>query len=386
MLLPFQTQRVTTRSLLTQSIKSVGTTSLVATLMVGVSLPVFAQQTPNPYGKIELGKSEYEVQEEQGSVSIWAKRMDGSTGQMMVKYGTTGASAKAGEDYVPASGTLTWADGDKEPKEIMIQLHDDQEVEDPEMFYVTLLDDPGNPSTTAGGTPQNFGQRITAKVHIKDSDKKTSTTPPPPPPATAIESGMQQLVFKNTVVVTRTTIITTGTLRFGVSVWKYTPKTRSANGQGFLSAFGESLGEFGLNEFYVEGGALLIPDTEYTSWLSAYPSEPTTTDETETGLFADETTGMAYLVYSDGGSNTKIELYPALAPTIVKGLMELFPEATLTQSAEGLAFTLDGTSYYFTTPYVALVKGFDLDPFTVTEIDGGLELCNAGLCQAVYAQ
>jgi hypothetical protein len=383
MLLPFQTQRVTTRSLLTQGVKSVSTTSLIATLMVSVSLPVFADSHESHYGKIELGKSEYEVEEGQRSISIWAMRMDGNSGQMMVKYGTTGASAKAGEDYVPTSGTLTWADGDKEPKEIMIQLHDDQEVEDPEMFYVTLLDDPGNPSTTAGGTPQNFGKRITAKVHLKDNDKKPSTTTPPA--TTGIESGMQIVTFQSVVIVTKTVFTAElNRFRFGPSIWKY--RGRSANGENFFSAFGESLAEFGLDEFYVEGGAVLIPDTEYLSWLSAYPGELTTTDETETGLFTNETTGMAYLVYNDGGSNTKIELYPALAPTIVEGLMELFPEATLAQSAQGLAFTLDGTSYYFTTPYVALVKGFDLDPFTVTEIDGGLELCNAGLCQAVYAQ
>ena len=91
---------------------------------------------------------------------------------------------------------------------------------------------------------------------------------------------------------------------------------------------------------------------------------------------------MAYLAYDDA----RTDLYPALAPTIVEGLMDFFPEATLAQSAEGLAFTLDGATYYFTTPYVALVTGFDLDPFSATEIDGGFELCNAGLCQAVYAQ
>jgi hypothetical protein len=381
MLLPFQNQRVTARSLLTQGIKSVGTTSVVAALMVGVSLPVFADQTSAPYGKVQFGKSEYEVQEEQGSVTLQAIRTDGNTGRMTVKFGTTSASAKAGEDYMPTDGMLTWEDGDNTPKEIMVQLNDDQEVEDPEMFYVTLLDDPGNPGTVAGGTPSNFGQRITAKVHIKDNDKKASTTPPG---TTPIQNGIQ-VVFQSVVVVTQTFItIPIPRFRFGPSIWKFKPGIRSANGQSqdFLSAFGESLGEFGLDEFYVEGGALSIPDAEYTSWLSAYPNKPTTTDKTETGIFVDETTGMAYLAYDDA----RTDLYPALAPTIVEGLMDFFPEATLAQSAEGLAFTLDGATYYFTTPYVALVTGFDLDPFSATEIDGGFELCNAGLCQAVYAQ
>jgi hypothetical protein len=373
MLLPFQNQRVTTRSLLTQGAKSIGTTSLVTALVVGVSLPVFADDKPNPYGEIQFGKSEYNVNEDDGSVTLKVKRTGGKSGQMTVKYGTTGASAMPHVDYEPTSGMLTWGDGDEEEKSIEVNILSDEEKEDAEMFYVTLLDETGNPGSA------KMGKRISAKVKIENS-KMMETTPPPPAP-TPIGSGVQ-VMFTSVVLITKT-VITRVVTRFRFkSIFRY---HRSANGddQNFLNAFSDSLETVGLGEFYVENGGLLIPAGDYLSWLSANASEPTSI-ETETGIFVDDTTGLAYLVYDEDGSRLKTDLYPVLAPEVAEGLIGHFPEGTLTQSAEGLTFSLGDAAYDFTTTYVANIKGFDDDPFDWESIPGGLELCNAGWCQEVY--
>jgi len=403
MLRPFQNQRGTTRSLLTQGAKSVAKASLVATLVMGVSLPVFADSHGGAYGEIQFAKSQYMVNEDDGSVTVWVNRVGGHRGLATVEYGTAGGNAKADVDYKSTSGQLTWADGDDEPKSFEVMIHNDEEEEKLETFNVMLRDAMGNVGTMGDsmGNPSSvsLGKRITAKVKIKDDDKYTN-----PPPAPAPMKNLTKVTFKVTITQTKNTFVNGQTKieRFRItftSIWRYTPRSGAQNEVlEFLSNFGEGLEEFGIEEYEVEfipldeedsvQIQLLIPDDDYLSWLSALPGEPTVTDETDTGIFVDETTGIAYLVYdNEDGSKLRQDLYPVLAPTIVEGLMEQFPETTfptLEQSANGLAFTLNGQTYYFKTIYTVLVKGFDADGFSMTEIDGGLELCNRGVCQPVY--
>ena len=51
-----------------------------------------------------------------GTVAYTVRRTGGKTGQVSVDYETVDGSAEAGSDFVAASGTLTWNDGDVDDK------------------------------------------------------------------------------------------------------------------------------------------------------------------------------------------------------------------------------------------------------------------------------
>jgi hypothetical protein len=73
-----------------------------------------------------------------GTVTVQVGRFGGKTGAISVDFTTSDDTAMAGSDYVAASGTLDWADGDDAPKGIQVQLLDDQVLEDDEWFVITL--------------------------------------------------------------------------------------------------------------------------------------------------------------------------------------------------------------------------------------------------------
>jgi CSLREA domain-containing protein len=90
------------------------------------------------------------------TANITAKRMGGSLGAATVDYAagngsaTGGAACGAGVDYVNASGTLTWADGDSATKSFTVQLCTDTELaESAETVSLTLANPTG---VTISGT------------------------------------------------------------------------------------------------------------------------------------------------------------------------------------------------------------------------------------------
>ncbi|AXQ29257.1 hypothetical protein D0B54_11405 [Solimonas sp. K1W22B-7] len=74
---------------------------------------------------------------EGNSVVVTVKR-SGASGAASVKYATADGSAKAGADYVAASGTLNWAAGDATPRSFSVLLADDTTQEPDEAFSVAL--------------------------------------------------------------------------------------------------------------------------------------------------------------------------------------------------------------------------------------------------------
>ena len=104
---------------------------------------------------------------EGGAVALTALRTGGAKGIVGVSYFTTAGSATAGADFAPATGGLTWPDGDATPRTISIALPDDTAVEGAESFTVTL-------TGAVGGV--GLGSPGTATVSIADND---STAPQP---------------------------------------------------------------------------------------------------------------------------------------------------------------------------------------------------------------
>lgn len=97
---------------------------------------------------------------ESGPAALTVARTNGTSGSVAVDYTTTGLSATPGSDFIPASGTLTFADGETS-KTIFIQVLNDTTIEANETFQVTL----SNPSN--GGT---LGTPSAAIVTIVDDD------------------------------------------------------------------------------------------------------------------------------------------------------------------------------------------------------------------------
>ncbi len=99
-------------------------------------------------GEFQFSSAAYVVNENAQTVTLTVKRTGGTAGAASVHYTTTNATAREGQDFVAASGTLTFANGESS-KTITLTLLDDDIVEDTESFDVFLTSPTGG---TALGT------------------------------------------------------------------------------------------------------------------------------------------------------------------------------------------------------------------------------------------
>lgn len=113
-----------------------------------------------------------------GRVMLNVLRSGGAVGQVHVPFTTANGTAKAGQDYVTSSGTLTFSEGQSSAA-ISIVILNDNLVEGPETFTVSL----GNPFNQAA----SLGPVATATLTII-SDESV------PPPSRAI--GGQTIISK----------------------------------------------------------------------------------------------------------------------------------------------------------------------------------------------
>lgn len=117
---------------------------------------------PGDPGFIKFSGAAFPVAEEDGEVLITVRRQGGSTGVVTVAYQTTAGSAEEGVDYVSTSGSLEWADGDRESKTFVVEILDD-EVDEGQETIGLLLSEP------SGGA--DLSPPSTAVVRIKPSDR-----------------------------------------------------------------------------------------------------------------------------------------------------------------------------------------------------------------------
>jgi hypothetical protein len=105
---------------------------------------------------------------EGGSVALRVARTGPASGAASVDFATSSGSATAGSDYMSASGTLHWADGDSSDKTITVNIIDDTTDEGDETLAVTL-------SNASGAA---LGSNSTASVTITDNDPPAVDPPP----------------------------------------------------------------------------------------------------------------------------------------------------------------------------------------------------------------
>ena len=89
--------------------------------------------------RIGFSAAEYTFGEKDAEIELEVERSGASTGQVIVEYAAKDGSARAGEDFHDAAGTIRWADGDSAPKTIRITLKkDDSGLEGEQKFSVKL--------------------------------------------------------------------------------------------------------------------------------------------------------------------------------------------------------------------------------------------------------
>jgi hypothetical protein len=134
--------------------------------------PIWDADTPfsggggNP-GTIRYSSSTYAVGEGAGSQTITVTRSGGSDGSVTIDYATADGTAVSGSDYQPASGTLSWADGDATSKSFSISIVNDSDVEADETVNLSL-------SNITGGA--SLGNPQVAVLTIVDDDAATPGT------------------------------------------------------------------------------------------------------------------------------------------------------------------------------------------------------------------
>jgi plastocyanin len=89
-------------------------------------------------GTLGFSPTSLTVNEADGVASVTVARTGGSDGKATVKFATAPASAKAGKDFTPRTGLLSWAAGDGDPKMIEIPIKKDNVPEPDKSFAVRL--------------------------------------------------------------------------------------------------------------------------------------------------------------------------------------------------------------------------------------------------------
>jgi len=103
-------------------------------------------------GTFQFSQTDYRVDENSGLINFEVARSVGSQGEVSVNYMTSDGSAKANLDYIPANGTLTWADGDTSPKSFTVTITDDAYFGNDETFKVSLFNPTGGATTNLPAT------------------------------------------------------------------------------------------------------------------------------------------------------------------------------------------------------------------------------------------
>jgi surface-anchored protein len=100
----------------------------------GIITYCFSVERP---GCLQFDAAGYSVNEEDGTATITVTRTHGSDGTITVDYASSDGTATAGTNYTPASGTLTFADGEVS-KTFTVSITDDGRVKPDQTINLTL--------------------------------------------------------------------------------------------------------------------------------------------------------------------------------------------------------------------------------------------------------
>lgn len=178
--------------------------------LIGAPFQVYVIDN-DAYGTVQFTQSTITVNEDHGTLALQVTRTGGQSGELTATYATVDGSAKAGEDFVATSGTLTWAHNDTAPKTIFVPIIDDAEPEPPENFEVRLT-----AATNALGHSV-LGSPAAVTVTILDDDNvNPAIVLQSPADGAAFEAGdpvsLQAEVTSNTAAITQVRFFVNGSL------------------------------------------------------------------------------------------------------------------------------------------------------------------------------
>ncbi len=137
----------------------------------------------NP-GVIQLDRASYTVNEG-GSVTVRVNRLTGDDGAVSVGYTTSAGSAGAG-DFTAVSGTLTWPDGNDDPRTFTVAAAQDSLDEPIEFFTIQL-------GAATGGAILHTQRSAT--VNILDDDGAPTGPPAAPGNLQAIAHSTTEMML-----------------------------------------------------------------------------------------------------------------------------------------------------------------------------------------------
>ncbi|MCP4653797.1 MAG: hypothetical protein GY856_00110 [bacterium] len=94
-------------------------------------------------GGVSFSAASFSVAEGAGAATVRVRRTGGTGGAVAVDYATTGGTATAGEDYLPAAGTVTFADGQGGTRSFQVEILDDADTEGEETVELVLSNPTG---------------------------------------------------------------------------------------------------------------------------------------------------------------------------------------------------------------------------------------------------
>ncbi len=142
--------------------------------MAGVVHVTAVTPPPDPHpGAFRFSQASTSVSEAVGQATITVQRINGADGAVSVAYSAAAGTATAGLDFSPASGTLTWANGDSGSKTFKVGVLNDTAQEGSETVLLSL-------SGPTGGATLDDTQK-TALLTILDNDGPPPNTPPAAP-------------------------------------------------------------------------------------------------------------------------------------------------------------------------------------------------------------
>lgn len=118
----------------------------------GISNATLTLINPNFQGYLTLSATNYTGNENAGSMSFVVNRVAGSAGQISVQYATTNGTAVSGINYIGATNTLNWNNGDATPRVVTLPISDIFLVGGSEQFGVRLF----SPVNAGGAAPSLF--------------------------------------------------------------------------------------------------------------------------------------------------------------------------------------------------------------------------------------
>jgi uncharacterized delta-60 repeat protein len=133
----------------------------------GISNAVVRLINPNYQGYLTLSATNYNGLESSGYVTFVVDRTSGSQGTLTLQYATVNGTALSGTDYIGATNTLVWNNGDVSPRTITIPLINHETVGVNKQFAISL----SNPTLNSISTPSLLAGAITnATLTIVDDN------------------------------------------------------------------------------------------------------------------------------------------------------------------------------------------------------------------------